>query len=95
MEGHRRSHRVAFPHHRVTARRPKRCLVTSVGSEGCDLCPRKSPILLIVPMASGAHIQGSYFKTATNYDSHVIRSGNATLWLHRQPILPPSVDGLV
>ena len=21
--------------------------------------------------------------------------GNATLWLHRQPILPPSVDGLV
>ena len=55
MEGHRRSHRVAFTHHRVMARRPKRCLVTSVGSKGCDLCQRKSPILLIVPMSSGAH----------------------------------------
>ena len=54
MEGHRQSHRVAFPRHRVMARRPKRCLVTSVGSEGCDLCSRKSAIL-IIPMASGAH----------------------------------------
>ena len=52
MEGHQRSNRVAFSCHRVMARRPKRCLVTSVGSEGCDLCPRKSPILLIVPMSS-------------------------------------------